>query len=429
MSARPTLTPPISVGMVGQMVGRQGMSPNVVGRMAEANKLTARGVKGIATPGMHPDGRGLYLLVAKSGAKSWIFRYQLNRRRREMGLGSLDTVSLARARDLADEKRKLVAAGIDPIEERDREAEAATEHPFRDVAKAYIQVMTPGWKSAKHCKQWESTLETYAYPVIGSLDVGAIGTEKVLEILKPIWTVKPETASRVRQRIESVLDYSTSQGWRSGENPARWRSHLVNLLAPKSKIRPVRHFPAMPYIQLPVWWPRLLVHDGRGARALEFTILTAARSHIVRFMPWTEVDFEDRSWMIPAERMKWPRDFRVPLSDAAIAVLRKQEAIRYCDLVFPGMKKRGAMSDMTMLKVLRDMGLDYTVHGFRSTFRDWVAEMTSHPSEVAEMALAHTIPSKTEQAYRRGELFDKRRALMDDWAGYVTKPTARLVAI
>ena len=388
-----------------------------------AEKLTARGVQAIQAPGLHADGDGLYLKVTASGARSWVYRYQLRKQRRAMGLGSLDTCSLATARQRANDARQLVADGVDPIEARKRQAVPLPDRAFRAMAKAYVTAMTQGWKNAKHAKQWGSTLDRYVYPTIGKVDVADVDTDHVLAILSPIWTAKPETASRVRGRIEAVLDYARARGWRMAENPARWRGHLSTMLPARAKVRPVRHFPAMPYLELPAWWPRLQVQSGIGARALELAILTVVRSDNVRTMTWPEIDFDQRTWTIPADKMKSPRNHRVPLSDPAIDLLRKMWTIRTGDLVFPGRRKARPMSDMTMLSVLRDMDLSYTPHGFRSTFKDWAAETTQHADFVVEMALAHKIATKLEAAYRRGDLFEKRRKLMDDWATYVvTQP-------
>jgi integrase len=392
-------------------------------------KLTALDIARAKRRGYLGDGGGLYLLVGPNGAKSWVFRFREAGRLREMGLGPLHTIGLAEAREKARECRRERLDGIDPIEARkatrtQAKLEAAKAMTFRECAERYIASHKAGWRNPKHAAQWPSTLETYVYPVIGSLPVQAIDTGLVMKAIEPIWTVKPETASRVRGRIESVLDWATARGFRKGENPARWRGHLENLLPKKTKIRRVEHHAALPYNELPAFTAGLRRQEGIAARALEFTILTAARTGEVIGAKWSEINFAERLWTVPAERMKAGKEHRVPLSDATIGILEDmQGAIRQGDYVFPGAKSRRPLSNMAFLMLLRRMGRgDLTAHGFRSTFADWCSERTSFPAEVREMALAHAVSDKVEAAYRRGDLFQKRRQLMDAWARYCAAP-------
>lgn len=376
--------------------------------------LSARKVES-AEPGKHGDGRGLFLLVKPSGARSWVLRYQLAGRRRDLGLGAYPEVTLASAREKALEARRLIAEGRDPLSERKK-----TKHmTFKAAASALIESKRSGWKNAKHAAQWPATLNTYAMPKLGDLDVKVIETADVIAVLKPIWNEKPETASRLRQRIEAVLDYAAAMGVRTGDNPARWRGHLDHLLPKPSKVRAVKHHPAMPYADVAAFMASLAQRDGVSARALAFTILTAARSGETREMRWAEIDLDNRMWIIPAERMKAEKEHRVPLTDAALMLLGKHGGDD--DLVFGSDTKPGKpISDMSMTAVLRRMKLNgITVHGFRSSFRDWAGETTSFPREVIEAALAHQLKDKAEAAYARGDLLDKRRELMAAWAGYI----------
>lgn len=401
-------------------------------------RLSAAGVK-TANPGIHVDGGGLMLVVKPSGSATWVLRYQLAGKRRDMGLGrarGVGAVGLAEARERAAEARKLAGQGLDPLDERraaaeateaeERAAAAAAEiqaMTFRRAARQYIDSHEAGWKNAKHRQQWGNTLASYAYPHFGDLPVADIGTAEVLAALQPLWTVKPETATRLRGRIEAVLDFARVRGWREGENPARWRGHLSMLFPQRGKVAAVRHHAALPWGEMPDFMRGLRGRTGSGARALEFAILAAARSGEVRGARWGEVDLEAAVWTIPAARMKAGREHRVPLSEAALAVLRAVRVLtkdpKPGDLVFPGAKQGVPLSDMSLTAVLRRMGRgDLTAHGFRSTFRDWAGEATGHPSEVAEMALAHAVGNKVEAAYRRGDLFEKRRRVMADWAAY-----------
>lgn len=389
------------------------------------NKLTAQLVKH-AKPGRHADGGGLYLLVKPSGARSWVFRFTLNGKTRDIGLGSAGPggLALAQARDARDVLRVKVRAGIDPLEERaqeaiqaaiESEAAKAAQVTFKDVATSYIAANEGSWRNAKHRMQWRNTLETYVYREIGDLPVGDIETKHVLRILEPIWTTKSETASRVRGRIETVLDSAKAQGYRQGENPARWKGHLAQILPARTKLSRGHH-KAMPYDEVGAFVERLHKREAVAALALEFTILTAARTGEVLGATWDEIDFENATWIIPAERMKAAKEHRVPLSPRAVEVL-EQVKLLGGQYVFPG-SRGGMLSSMAMTMLMRRMKVDVTVHGFRSSFRDWAAEQTGYAYEVAEMALAHTIGSATERAYRRGDLFNKRRRLMEDWARF-----------
>ena len=377
--------------------------------------LTARKVE-TAEPGKHGDGRGLFLLVKPTGSRSWVLRYQLKGQRRDLGLGAYPDVTLARAREKALEARRLVADGIDPLAERKK----TKFLKFSDAASALIDSKRRGWKNAKHAAQWSATLNTYAMPKLGDLDVKVIETVDVVAVLKVIWNEKPETASRVRQRIEAVLDYATAIGVRSGDNPARWRGHLDHLLPKPNKVRAVKHHAAMAYGDVPAFMAALALREGVSARALAFTILTAARSGETREMRWAEIDLDNSMWIIPAERMKAAKEHRVPLSDAALRLLGERGDNG--DLIFNSDAKPGKpISDMSMTAVLRRMSLNgVTVHGFRSSFRDWAGETTAFPREVIEAALAHQLKDKAEAAYARGDLLDKRRQLMEAWAALIT---------
>lgn len=390
----------------------------------EIGKLTAVAVRAQKNPGLYNDGGGLYLQVTERGAKTWIFRFMLMGRRRDMGLGALHTISLAEAREEARRCRQLVREGIDPIDKRKSErlaarAAALPAMTFKQCAEAYIRAHEASWKNDKHTAQWTSTLTAYVYPMIGNLLVNAVDTGLVMKVLDPIWVAKTETASRVRGRIEVILDWATVRKYREGENPARWKGNLDKLLPARNKVQKPEHHSALPYDQISGYMKDLRGQDGVAARALEFAILTAARTGEVLAASWTEFDLEKRLWTIPAERMKAGREHRVPLSDAALAVLRRMQELGEQAYVFPGARKNRPLSTMALLMVLRRMKrTDLTAHGFRSTFRDWAAEQTNFPSEVAEMALAHAVGSKVEAAYRRGDLFEKRQAIMDAWGLY-----------
>lgn len=394
----------------------------------ETQRLTALGVARLKKPGMYPDGAGLYLQISKVGSKSWVYRFMLHGRAREMGLGAFATVGLADARQKATDAAKLVKGGIDPIEARKaQKAEAALEAAkaisFKSAAEKYIAAHEAGWKNEKHKAQWSATLETYAYPVFGSLPVQAVDTGLVTKVLEPIWKTKTETAVRLRGRIESVLDWAKARGYRTGENPARWRGHLENLLARPSKVQKTKHHPALSYEEVGNFVVDLREKEGTGALALEFTILTCARTSETIGATWKEIDLKKALWIVPADRIKAGKEHRVPLTPRAIAILKQMGPGKPDEYVFPGQKDGRPLSNMAMLKTLERMDReDLTVHGFRSTFRDWAAEQTNYPREVAEMALAHAVGDKVEAAYRRGDMFEKRRQMAEDWAKFCNAP-------
>jgi integrase len=396
----------------------------------KSDQLTARMVEQLKRPGYYGDGGGLVLRVGDGGSKAWLFRYKSKGRVREMGLGPARDVSLAEARERAREARRLRRVGADPIDaKRERKAadrlDAAKMITFGQCAAAYIENHRAAWKSQKHAAQWEATLRTYAYLVFGNLPVAAIDTALVIKVLDPIWTTKPETASRLRGRIEAVLDFARVRGYRDGENPARWKGHLSEALPAINKVRKIKHHAALPYAQVSAFMTNLRTHKGGAAAALEFTILTAARTSEVIGARWSEIDIAAGVWTIPAERMKAGAEHRIPLSEQALAVLWRVAVEKINDVVFSGQKLGRPLSNMALLKVLERMGRDdITVHGFRSTFRDWAAERTAFPREVVEAALAHTVVSKTEAAYRRSDLFEKRRPLMQQWGGFCDQQAA-----
>lgn len=392
------------------------------------NKLTARTVTNLKTTGYFADGGGLYLQVSKSLSKSWLFIYKRNGKKFEIGLGGIDTCSLAEAREKAIEHKKLIANGIDPLTEKRRidalkREEKAKSMTFKQCADAYISAHKAGWKNQKHVQQWQNTLEQYSFPFFGDLDVKSIDTGLVTKCLDPIWQAKNETARRLRGRIESVLDWATARKLREGENPARWRGHLDKLLAKPSKIQKNEHLSALPYAEINEFIEQLHQQPGIAAKCLEFTILTGARTGESIGAIWSEIDLEAKIWTIPKERMKADREHIVPLSVHALNILHGMASIRANEYVFSGAQK--GLSNMAMLILLRRMGWsEITVHGFRSTFRDWAADQTSYPNELLEMCLAHSIKNKTEAAYRRGDLLKKRFRVMDDWARFCyMKPT------
>ncbi|MDY4296847.1 MULTISPECIES: integrase arm-type DNA-binding domain-containing protein [unclassified Xanthomonas] len=382
-------------------------------------KLTARKVATISAPGYFPDGGGLYLQVTAAGAKSWIFRYRFAGKRPEMGLGPTHTVSLAEAREAALSARKQVQAGVDPLARRRATQEAAASTPtFWNFATEFIEQQRAGWKNAKHADQWTNTLETYAKPFIGSKRIDQIGTEDIMTILQPIWTTKTETANRVRQRIETVLDAAKVKGKRSGENPARWKGHLAMLLPKPTTVSPVQNFSALPYRELPAFMASLRKRHGEAARALEFTILTVARTGMILGAVPSEIRGPD--WTCPAERMKSKKEHVVPLSPAAQAIIKPRLER---DLLFPNDVSGEPLSENAMLALLKRMGRgDVTVHGFRSTFKDWASETTDFPDDLSEAALAHEIPDKSKAAYKRGKMLEKRRKMMEAWAAYCDSP-------
>ncbi len=386
------------------------------------NRLTADQVKKKTERGYYHDGGGLYFRISNFDTRSWFFRFTRGGKSRDMGLGPYPDVSLKDARDLAAEARKLLRSDIDPIEHRKATksvmlAARASALTFEKCAEAFIAAKQLEWKNAKHGDQWRNTLATYAYPVIGQLLVGDVAQAHILKILEPHWKTKNETMSRLRGRLENVLDYATVRGYRKGDNPARWRGHLDMLLATPSRVQNVEHHIALPYKEIGAFVAQLRQQAGMGARALEFAILNASRSGEVRHAVWAEFDLDAATWTIPAPRMKGNREHRIPLSDAALGLLKALPQRAGTELVFPNTKGT-ALSDMTLLAVLRRMKVAVVPHGFRSTFRDWAGETTAYPKEVMEHALAHQLKDKAEAAYARGSLLDKRRRLMADWATY-----------
>ena len=386
------------------------------------NKLTARTVETKKIAGYYSDGGNLYLRVSKNLTKTWAFYYKKEGKRTEMGLGSVNYMSLEQARNKADELRKQLMNGIIPLSEKQRQAQEnkllrAKFMTFQQCADAYINAHRAGWKNPKHIQQWQNTLSQYAFPIFGDLDVKSIDTVLITKCLEPIWLTKNETAGRVRGRIESILDWATVHEYREGVNPARWRGHLDKLLAKPSKVQKTEHHKALPYNDITNFIDQLKNQEGIAAKCLKFTILTAARTGETIGAKWHEIDFDTKIWTIPAIRMKAEREHRVPLNTDTINILHDMAAHRINDYIFPSTKK--GLSNMSMLAVLKRMKrTDITVHGFRSTFRDWAAESTTYPGEVVEMALAHAIKNLTEAAYRRGDLMEKRSQLMEDWALY-----------
>ncbi len=390
-----------------------------------ASELGAMAVSKIDLPGLHFVGgvQGLALQVTEGSGRSWLLRATIGGKRRAMGLGAYPAVTLAKAREKAREARELIRQGVDPIG-RQRAAQSALRAAmaaaltFEDCADAYIKAHEAGWRNAKHGQQWRNTLKQHAYPTMGSLMVSDVGKPQVLAVLKPIWATTNETAVRLRGRIELVLDWATASGLREGPNPARWRGYLDKLLVRPSKVNNREHHPAVPVGEVGAFMVRLRAAPGMGARALEFAVLTAARSGEVRSATWAEIDREAAVWTVPAGRMKAGKEHRVPLTTEALALLNALPRMVGTDLVFPA-PRGGVLSDMTLAAVMRRMGEKAVPHGFRSTFRDWAAERINYPRDVAEMALAHTIGDKVEAAYRRGDLFEKRRLMMADWATFL----------
>jgi integrase len=415
-----------------------------------AEPLNAAKVKALLAKGepwRHADGAGLYLVVTGPGRGWWMLRYTLAGRTREMGLGAADAAgreghALADARDRAAAARARIRDGVDPLAEREALAAAekaaqAARRTFHEAARDFLADKSAEWSNPKHRDQWRSTLDTYAHPILGDMPVAEIGMEDVRRALVTIWTAKPETATRLRGRIEAVLDFAAVHGWRQGPNPARWAGNLkLAGLPARAKFAPVKHHPALPWQDAPAFMRALRGLDATSARALEVLILTAARTGEVLEARWSEIDMPGAVWTIPAGRMKARREHRVPLSDPALAVLEDMAELRDPDdpagegFVFPGAGGPGPLSNMAMLALLKRMRrADITPHGFRSTFRDWAGEATAHPGDVVEMALAHVVANKVEAAYRRGDMFEKRRRLMQDWSDYLGRAPADVVAL
>jgi integrase len=392
-----------------------------------SGKLNARRVEGKLAPGYHNDGAGLYLAVGQK-SKSWVLRYKFDGRKREMGLGSASDVTLAEARELARQARRRVRIDkVDPIDER-RAKEAArrlaraTAMTFAEAAEQYIRTHSVKWKNGKSEQQWRNTLATYAHPILGKLPVAEVDLGLIMRVLEPIWLIKSETASRLRGRIERILDWATTLRYRQGENPARWKGHLEHLL-PARTAEP-EHHAAVPYDQIGAFMTALRSREGVAARALEFLILTAARTSEVIGAPWGEIDRGKRLWTVPPERMKAGEEHSVPLSYAAMMVIEAMFKVRQGDYVFPGAVSDKPLSNMSLLAVLKRMGRgDLTAHGFRSCFRDWAGDCTNFSREICESALAHSLGDKAEKAYRRASAIKKRRRLMEAWAKYCTPPT------
>jgi integrase len=404
--------------------------------MSADNRLTAVKVAKLTEVGRYADGGGLYLRVVeydtKAGrarSKNWLFRFERGGRERLMGLGSIDTLTLKEARERARECRKALLDGLDPIEvRRARRQQAAVEaargKTFRACAEAYIKAHAASWTNPRHAAQWPATLDAYVYPAIGALPVAAIDTGLVVKCLEPIWTERPVTAKRVRGRIESVLDWAKARGYRHGENPARWRGHLKNLLPLRTKRGGVNHHAALPYAELPEFMATLRGYGDISARALEFTILTAARTGEVVGAKWSEFDFEAKLWTLPGERTKSGRAHIVPLSDRAVEIVRGLPAIVGTDFLFLGTRDDKPLNDKAMLQKMRVLRPGVTVHGFRSTFRDWAGDRTNYPRDIVEASLAHAIEDETEAAYRRSTAVEKRRRLMADWSRYCAQGAA-----
>lgn len=391
------------------------------------HRLNARQVT-TAKPGMHADGGGLWLR-AQLGGRSWIFRYKSSTTGKErlMGLGPFPDITLLKAREAADAARLVVLDKRDPLDER-RARDAATRGEllmtFQAAAETYIAAHRAGWRNPKHADQWTATLTQHVFPTMGGKAIARVETADVMKVLEPVWTTIPETATRLRGRIELVLDFAAAKGWRTGDNPARWRGHIAHMLPRRSKVAKVVHHPALPYKQIAAVIAKLAESKGTAALAVRFVTLTAARSSEVRGATWSEIDLEEKVWTVPGERMKAAREHRVPLSTGALEVLGLAKMLGEAldtPFVFPGGVQRRPLSDVALSKAFHlAAGDEYTVHGLRSTFRDWCGEMTTHAGDVAEAALAHTVRDKVEAAYRRGDLFEKRRALMEEWARFVS---------
>lgn len=407
----------------------------------ELNKLTSKRIDKLATPGWYGDGGNLWLVITKTGVKSWVYRYKVSQKQKVLGLGPLHAVNLAEARVKARALRNMQADGRDPVAERQAQKLESDRTPtFKAACTAYIEAQKHGWSNSKHSAQWTSTLETYAVPIIGNMKISAVQTADIVRVLVPIWTTKTETASRVRQRMEKVLGWATTAGYRTGDNPARWKGHIENLLAKPADVAQRDNQPSLPWVRVPEFMQALQTRDGIAARALEFAIFTAARAGEVRFASWPEIDLEKRTWTVPAERMKAKKAHEVPLSDAVVDLLRKLPRIHGTNLVFPSGKQNKPLSDATMAAVIKRMneglevdqryvdpvnGREVVPHGFRSSFRVWAAEATNFPRDVAEHALAHQLPDKVEAAYQRSTVFPKRVKLMASWSDYATNaPTA-----
>ena len=391
-----------------------------------SGELSALEVKRLTAPGRHAVGivPGLMLEIKQSGARSWILRTMVGTKRKDIGLGGYPGITLAMATERAREAKGAIREGVDPVAER-KAKQTNIEWTFRTCALAYIQTHKPSWKNAKHGQQWENTLETYVYPHFGHKHIKDVDTEDVVSAIRPEWSTKNETMVRIRNRIELVLSWAAAQGYRpKGFNPAQWRGHLDQVLPKPSKVNKRQHHPAIAVEDAHAFLKKLRTLDGTSIRCLEFVIFTACRSGESRLATWAEFDLANQVWNIPGERMKSGRQHRVPLTDAVLAMVKNLPRFKDAQgndapLVFPGRDVTKPLSDMSLTAIMRRMKVDAVPHGFRSTFRDWAAEKTNYPNEVVEMALAHAIGSGTEAAYRRGDLFDKRRHLMTDWGAFL----------
>ncbi|MGG7055469.1 tyrosine-type recombinase/integrase [Nitrosomonas sp. ANs5] len=397
--------------------------------MRRIQNLTARKCETIKEPGYYADGQNLYLQVSKALSKSWLFIYKFQGRKHEVGLGGYPDISLAVARDGAARWRKVLIAGDNPIEiKREQEYKkhcSRIDNPtFAQCANKFIESHQAGWKNPKHAQQWKNTLDHYVLPIIGNLQVKQIDTGLVMRVLEPIWLEKNETASRLRGRIENILDWASVHKYRQGDNPARWRGHLDKLLSSPNKIQRIKHFKALPYHEMNGLLLALRSNSSISAMALEFLILTAARTGEVIGSQWNEIDFNQKIWIIPAERMKVKKEHRVPIASRTLEILSNVKQLKVNDYIFPGRTRNGGLSNAAMDKLLQvTLNYDATVHGFRSTFRDWASEITNFPHEMCEMALAHSIKNQAEAAYRRGDMIEKRRVMMEAWLTYIeTKP-------
>lgn len=421
----------VSVARPGVVPGAARIWRQRTGKMT----LTAKRVEKLKRPGRYGDGHGLYLQVISPTNRSWLFRYERGGRERMMGLGPVHTLTLKEARERARRARQQILDGIDPLDaRRATKAEcalaAAKAMSFQQCAQAFFDGNADRWNNAKHRAQFLSTLSQYAYPTIGNIAVADIDVGLVLRVLEPIWKVKPETAARVRGRIETVLNWATVRGYRTGDNPARWHGFLSTQLTSRGKhFAPVKHHPALPFAELPAFMSELRQRTGIAARALEFTILTAARTGAVIGATWPEIDFNEKVWTVPSDRagtkINGDAPRRVPLTDQAIELLKALPREAGNPHVFIGNRSGAPLSNMAMLVLLERIDRDgITVHGFRSTFKDWVSERTNYPNHVSEAALWHAVADKVEAAYRRGDLFNKRRSLMRDWAKYCESPAS-----
>lgn len=395
----------------------------------QIQNLTARKCETIKDPGYYADGQNLYLQVSKTLSKSWLFIYKFQGRKHEIGLGGYPDIPLALAREAAARWRKVLIEGDNPIEikralEAEKQRNRVDNPTFAQCAAKFIESHRAGWKNRKHAQQWENTLHQYAFPIIGNRQVKEIDTSLVMRVFEPIWLEKNETATRLRGRIENILDWASVHKYRQGDNPARWRGHLDKLLSSPNKVQRTKHFKALPYREMHGLFLALRSNGSVSAIALEFLILAAARTGEVIGAQWNEIDLNQKIWIIPAERMKAKKEHRVPLTSRTLEILSIVKQLQETDYIFPGRTKSGGLSNAAMDKLLQvTLNYDATVHGFRSTFRDWASEITNFPHELCEMALAHTIKNQAEAAYRRGDMLEKRRVMMETWLAYIeTKP-------